>query len=149
MRLPRWATLATVVASVVVVGTISSGPGLATGLAEPMSPPMSAPVVAPVNAPNGTVVPPSPASQQITFSPLPVYGPMGTTVALAATASSGLTVIYTSMTLTKCKIDGTTLVLLDMGLCVVTASQPGSGFAWSPAPPVTLSMDITPPEPGR
>ena len=56
---------------------------------------------------------------------------MGTaTPALLASASSGLTVTFTSSPSTVCSVSGTTLTLVAAGSCTVTANQAGnSGYA--------------------
>jgi len=48
------------------------------------------------------------------------------TLALAATASSGASVIYSTTSADACSITGSTLNLLKVGNCVVTASQAGT-----------------------
>jgi hypothetical protein len=66
---------------------------------------------------------------------------MGTTPpALVATASSGLTVVFTSTTLSTCTVSGTTLTLVTAGTCIIDASQPGGGIY---AAAVTVSRVIT------
>jgi hypothetical protein len=46
--------------------------------------------------------------------------------ALAATASSNLTVVFASTTPSVCTVSGTTITLVAAGTCTVTASQPGN-----------------------
>jgi ribonuclease PH len=48
------------------------------------------------------------------------------TLALAATASSGASVIYSTTSTDTCSVTGSTLNLLKAGNCVVTASQGGT-----------------------
>ena len=48
------------------------------------------------------------------------------TLALAATASSGASVIYSTTSADACSITGSTLNLLKVGNCVITASQAGT-----------------------
>jgi len=60
---------------------------------------------------------------------------------LNATASSGLTVIYTSSTPGVCTVSGSTLTPIAAGACVITASQPGNG-TYAAATPVTDSFSI-------
>jgi hypothetical protein len=64
--------------------------------------------------------------QTMTFT-LPATGDISTkTLALAATASSGASVIYSTPSADTCSITGSTLNLLKAGNCVVTASQAGT-----------------------
>ena len=64
--------------------------------------------------------------QTMTFT-LPATGDISTkTLALAATASSGASVIYSTTSADTCSITGSTLNLLKAGNCVVTASQAGT-----------------------
>jgi mono/diheme cytochrome c family protein len=65
-----------------------------------------------------------------------------TSVNLAASASSGLSVTITSSTPTVCSANGTALTLLSAGTCTLTASQLGSA-AYAAALPVTLSFAVT------
>jgi hypothetical protein len=58
---------------------------------------------------------------------------------LAATASSGATVIYSTTSSDACSITGSTLNLLKAGNCIVTASQAGT----STLAPVSTSATIT------
>jgi len=65
-------------------------------------------------------------SQTMTFT-LPATVDISTkTLALAATASSGASVIYSTTSTDICSITGTTLSLLKAGNCIVTASQGGT-----------------------
>ena len=64
--------------------------------------------------------------QTMTFT-LPATVDIATkTLALAATASSGASVIYSTTSANACSITGSTLNLLKAGNCVVTASQAGT-----------------------
>jgi hypothetical protein len=64
--------------------------------------------------------------QTMTFT-LPATGDISTkTLALAATASSGASVTYSTTPADTCSITGSTLNLLKAGNCVVTASQAGT-----------------------
>jgi hypothetical protein len=60
------------------------------------------------------------------------------TLSLAATASSGASVIYSTTSVDACSITGSTLNLLRAGNCVVTASQPGT----STLAPISTSATI-------
>jgi len=64
--------------------------------------------------------------QTITFT-LPANADISAkTLALAATASSGASVMYSTTSSDACSITGSTLNLLKVGNCVVTASQAGT-----------------------
>jgi hypothetical protein len=89
------------------------------------------------------------ANQTIAFT-LPSSGKSGLTLSLAATASSGLPIVY-SITSTPssgvCSVAGATLTMTAAGACNVTANQPGND-SFLPATNVTRSITIaanTPP----
>jgi N-acetylneuraminic acid mutarotase/ribosomal protein S11 len=60
---------------------------------------------------------------------------------LTATATSGLTVIYTSTTPTVCTVSGSTASLLIAGTCVVDAAQAGNSL-YAAAPTVAQSFAV-------
>lgn len=65
-----------------------------------------------------------------------------------ATASSNLSVTYTSLTAGVCSISGETVTMVALGECQIEASQPGDS-TYLPANPVTQStLQITAPGPG-
>ena len=64
------------------------------------------------------------ASQSINFTS-PGTPNFGTTPTLNATASSGLTVAYTSMTTGVCTVSGSTLTFVTAGTCTINANQAG------------------------
>ena len=64
-------------------------------------------------------------------------------VTLAATASSGLPVVFTSSTTSVCTVSGQTTVLIAAGTCTIQASQPGDGAVYAAAPPITQSFTVT------
>jgi hypothetical protein len=66
---------------------------------------------------------------------------VGVSVALAAEASSGLAVTYTTSTPSICTISGSTLTTLGNGVCSVTASQSGGGI-YAAATPVTNTANV-------
>ena len=69
---------------------------------------------------------PQPAAQSITFV-APAGQTFGVTpAALSATASSGLAVTLASTTPAVCSVSGTSLTLLGVGSCTVSASQAGN-----------------------
>ena len=65
------------------------------------------------------------ASQTITFTTIPAQN-AATTITLAATASSGLTVALASATPTICTVSGGSAALIAVGTCRITASQAGN-----------------------
>ena len=82
------------------------------------------------------------ATQTITFPAIPST-PLGTgTVTLAATASSGLAVTYTSATPTICTVAGSTVTLVATGNCGIVAHQAGN-FEYYAAPAVGRNFTVT------
>ncbi|HRA23521.1 MAG TPA: FG-GAP-like repeat-containing protein [Usitatibacteraceae bacterium] len=77
--------------------------------------------------------------QTITFAPLPdrLLGAGGFTV--SATASSSLTVSFSSLTMSVCTVSGTSVTPVALGTCTVAADQAGDA-SWLPAPQVTQSF---------
>jgi len=108
----------------------------------------SYPVVASLNnalytAPNSTdtlVI--GMTSQTITFDPLPNRPLSDSWFNLSATASSGLTVTYTSLTTSKCTVTNKKVTLVATGTCTIRASQAGSSNYY-PALNVDRSFNIT------
>jgi hypothetical protein len=84
----------------------------------------------------------SAASQTITFDAIPdqLYGV--SPFVIAAQASSGLPVTFTSATPAVCKTSGSLVMLLSVGACSLTASQGGNGV-YSAATPVTRSFTVS------
>jgi hypothetical protein len=81
-------------------------------------------------------------SQSITFGALSPRT-LGTgTVALSATATSGLSVSFASSNNSICSVSGTTLTLVAAGTCSITASQSGN-ITWSAASSVPRSFTIS------
>jgi hypothetical protein len=81
-------------------------------------------------------------TQTISFAPLPDRTLGDPPFALTATASSGLPVTFAVQG--ECSIAGTTVTLLAVGSCEVTASQDGN-VIFSAAPPVVQQFVISPP----
>ncbi|HWJ61316.1 MAG TPA: hypothetical protein VNS19_05050 [Acidimicrobiales bacterium] len=80
------------------------------------------------------------APQTIAFGALPTSPPSGSSVVLAATASSGLPVTYAAAG--GCTVAGSTLQFSGVGqTCTVTASQAGSS-SWTAAPPVSRATTV-------
>ncbi len=82
-------------------------------------------------------------AQSITFGPL--YDQfLGTgPVALSATASSGLTVTFTSLTASICTVSGSTATLVAAGTCTVRAAQAGNA-TFAAAPTNDQSFQVKP-----
>jgi len=80
-----------------------------------------------------------PSSQTISFPALSdvTYG--APDVPLAATATSGLPVSYSSTG--SCTVVGSTAVINGAGVCTITASQPGDA-TWDPAPDAMQSFTV-------
>jgi uncharacterized repeat protein (TIGR01451 family) len=81
-------------------------------------------------------------SQTINFGALAnkVFGSASFTV--SASASSGLTVSFTSQTTPVCTLSGTTVMLVAAGACTIQATQAGNA-AYAAAPPVNQSFSVT------
>jgi hypothetical protein len=91
------------------------------------------------------VEPGSLTSQVITFGsePSPVYTPNGTFTE-SATASSGLTVTFSSLSPAVCSTNGgATVSILNAGNCVIAANQAGNG-QWAAAPEAQQTIYIFP-----
>jgi hypothetical protein len=82
------------------------------------------------------------ATQTITFNTIPTQV-QGTTVALTASASSGLTVSFSSLTITVCTVSGATATLINFGTCTIQASQNGN-TVYAAATPVSQSFTVSP-----
>jgi hypothetical protein len=80
--------------------------------------------------------------QSITFGALSGRTVLAAPATLAASATSGLTVSFTSETTEVCTVSGTTLAIADIGTCTVTATQSGDGV-YLAAPSVSRSFVIT------
>ena len=83
----------------------------------------------------------NPASQTITFGALSnvTYGVSPFTV--TATASSGLAVSFASTTTSVCTVAGSTVTIVALGSCSITASQAGNA-SYGAATPVTQSFTV-------
>ncbi|MGA2588832.1 MAG: Ig-like domain-containing protein [Bryobacteraceae bacterium] len=79
-------------------------------------------------------------SQTITFNPI-ANQTQGTQLTLSATASSGLTVSFGSLTTGVCTVSGTTATLSNPGTCTIQATQAGNG-TYSAAQPVNQSFTV-------
>lgn len=86
----------------------------------------------------------SKADQTISFGTLSNKVFPGPTFNLSATASSSLPVSFDALTSSStCSISGTTVTLLGLGTCAVTAHQEG-GMNYNAAADVTQSFDVLP-----
>jgi DNA-binding beta-propeller fold protein YncE len=83
----------------------------------------------------------SKATQTITFPTVTGTHNALTSLNLAATASSGLAVVFTSATTSVCTISATTATLLQQGTCIVKANQAGSTL-YTYAPTVQQSIVV-------
>ena len=79
-------------------------------------------------------------TQTITFNPIPTQT-QGTSITLAATASSGLTVSFTSLTTGVCTVSGLTASFIAGGTCTIEASQKGDAI-FAAATPVSRSFTV-------
>ncbi|HVW11884.1 MAG TPA: hypothetical protein VHC90_25055 [Bryobacteraceae bacterium] len=82
------------------------------------------------------------AFQSITFGPLPNLTLPASPFVLTASASSGLSVVYSMSTPGVCSVNAATLTPLAPGTCSVTAAQPGNSV-YAAASPVTESFTIS------
>jgi ribosomal protein S11 len=81
------------------------------------------------------------APQTITFTAIGGQT-VGANVALSATASSGLTVAFSSATPTVCSVAGTTATMLTTGTCAIHATQAGNNV-YSVAPTLSQYFTVT------
>jgi hypothetical protein len=84
----------------------------------------------------------SKAQQTINFNPPTTLSATATADALSATAGTGLTVTFTSMTPLICDVAVTSLTLIKAGRCTIKASQTGDA-RYLAARDVTKSITIT------
>jgi len=80
-------------------------------------------------------------AQTITFGTVPSLT-VGGTVTASATATSGLTVIFTATTPSVCTVSGTTVAGITVGTCTITASQSGNS-SYAAAAQVTQSFSVS------
>jgi sugar lactone lactonase YvrE len=80
-------------------------------------------------------------TQTITFNPVPNQV-LGAPLTLSASASSNLTVSFTSQTPAVCTVSSTTATLVKAGTCTIQASQSGN-TVYLAAPPVVRSFSVT------
>ena len=82
-------------------------------------------------------------SQTITFDPLVDKLESDPDFAVSATASSGLTVSFSSSTTSVCTVSGDIITLLSTGTCMIGASQAGDSSYFT-APDVSQSFSVNP-----
>ena len=82
-----------------------------------------------------------PDPQTIEFSALPTLRVGTNGQPLIASATSGLPVVFASLTPEICGVSGTTVVALAAGSCTVQARQPGDGV-WRGAEPVEQAVTV-------
>ena len=87
---------------------------------------------------------PGATAQTITFAAPANQTIGGVPPALAATASSGLAVTFTSGTASVCTVNNTALTLLTAGTCTIVANQPGNS-SFAAAAPVSGSFTVIAP----
>jgi outer membrane protein OmpA-like peptidoglycan-associated protein len=85
---------------------------------------------------------PMPGTQSISFPQPADLAITAGPVSLAATATSGLAVGYSSSTLAVCGVAGSSVTLLTTGTCTIVASQPGDS-TYSAAADVARSFEVT------
>ena len=84
----------------------------------------------------------APLTAQTIDFPVPNGQILGrTAAALAANASSGLAVTFSSATAPICTVSGTTLTPVAAGNCTINADQAGNG-TYAPAPRVTVTFAV-------
>jgi hypothetical protein len=81
------------------------------------------------------------ANQAITFNSLPSRPHDQPPFTISATASSGLAVVFTSLTPWTCTVSGATVTLVGTGNCTIAANQPGNA-TYDPAAQVTQSFTV-------
>ena len=84
--------------------------------------------------------------QTITFPNIPAKSYLDADFTLAATASSGLSVSYSSTTPSICSVSGGTVHVIAIGTCALTAHQTGgtnAGVVYAAAPSISKSFSVT------
>ncbi|MFH6998534.1 polysaccharide lyase family 8 super-sandwich domain-containing protein [Flavobacterium sp. FlaQc-57] len=83
-----------------------------------------------------------PIAQTIVFNEIPKKKTDDSPFNLMATTSSGLPITYTSSNIDMVTINGNTVIILDKGTCIITASQLGNNI-YDMALPVAQALKIT------
>ena len=87
------------------------------------------------------------ASQSITFVNPGAQTFSSTPITLSATATSSLSVTFSSNTPNICSVSGATLTMVNLGTCTIAANQPGNA-SFSAAATVLISFGISGSVPG-
>ena len=82
------------------------------------------------------------SAQTITFGSLPAT-PVGSSVTVSATASSGIPVTFSSRTSTSCSVSGRQVTLIAIGTCTIAADQAGDPGYYLAAATVTSSLQVS------
>lgn len=82
-------------------------------------------------------------TQSISFTTIATQTFGVSPITAVATATSGLTVSFTSSTTAVCTVSGTTITILAVGTCTIAADQAGNS-TYSPATTVTKSFTVSP-----
>ncbi|HWE85766.1 MAG TPA: NHL repeat-containing protein [Terracidiphilus sp.] len=118
-------------------GSGDSGPYSGTGSILIATPALTIPVSISATASTSTL-----KAQTITFNPAPpAAGYIGQEITLSATATSGLTVTFSTITPNVCNVTGTTATFNTAGTCTIDANQAGD-TTWGAAPQVNVSITI-------
>ncbi len=80
-------------------------------------------------------------NQAISFA-APADKRLDESVTVVASASSGLTVSFTSAAPGVCSVSGTSVTFISVGTCTINADQGGNGN-WNPAPQAQRSFQVT------
>ncbi len=83
-----------------------------------------------------------PQNQTITFAALPGKPFSAGSIAVAATASSGLAVTFSSITPAVCSVAGNAVTLIGVGACTIQAAQPGNSN-YAAAASVSQTFQVT------
>lgn len=82
-------------------------------------------------------------TQSISFTTISTQTFGVSPITAVATATSGLTVSFTSSTTAVCTVSGSTITILAVGTCTIAADQAGNS-SYSPATTVTKSFTVSP-----
>ncbi|MFN0160465.1 MAG: ExeM/NucH family extracellular endonuclease [Burkholderiales bacterium] len=90
----------------------------------------------------GLVLSAAPNQQVITFATLADKRVDESPVVVSAAATSGLAVVFTSLTPSVCGVAANSVTLIAAGTCTIAADQPGDA-TWAPAPRVARSFAVS------
>jgi uncharacterized protein (TIGR03437 family) len=83
-------------------------------------------------------------AQTIAFNALPDQTLGAAPFTIAATATSGLPVSFSSLTPSICTVSGAQVTLVAAGICTIQAAQAGDGVTYAAAAPVNQSFTVNP-----